>query len=790
MSRSLSLVLVPLLLIATNTFAAGRELAPRGAAPTSYQVRDARVGFAGERFLTVWIEDMSRIGTHLMGAFSDASGRRVTPIAFPIANSFRGRALQLVGTGDSYALFWRDADNRVYLSDIDLTGRMTRTTELALPPFIDLHVAWNGTRFFAAVRHPVLATYSAEGLLLSRSGEILKRDLPIDDFAYAFHAIADGDGFAAATSGFEGVFAYRITGNGDVTEYAIDETRSATAYVSTATDGALLVTWPTNEELRATVVSASGTVQPHQVLASTPQPTHLLHVRRVNDKHLITYIKIVENTYSGIATITRNADGTFTLPNSVAGRFSASVLTPVIAASSAQVSFGVFAQPSPYPAPLMSVAIANDATASEPEFVSVSRTRQAQPILGSNGANLLAAWSDIQGSAAYVRTSPLSAEGSPLSDHIAAPAFVATRELPSNGSEFLVVQSRDDKLLATRVAHDGTPIDAEPIVLGEHTQAWWTLDAAVAWAGDRWIVAWERFDRMQLAIVRNGVVTTSSLWVGDKTATKPVLGFNGSTLLLVWNELVLQQCWFPICPDGTRRTVAARLTPDGVFLDLEPLEIPFTWSATSIATSGEEFLVLGETTATIIDASAAPRILESRRIFNWPATGDVTWDGSSYAVALRYLGARWHLSVTHLDRDLNVVGAPVGTPTLAPDLFLAPSIARSLVVVQEGDPAGGARAVVYSEAEMLPLPAPPPAPLGVRATPIGNGRFEITWGESIGAELYRVTVTTPGGSTLFVADVPADQPRRVIAPFATPRVTAFNAGGASDTLPRRRGARW
>ena len=79
---------------------------------------------------------MSSIGTHLMGAFSDASGRRITTVAFPIVRSFRGRALQLVGTGDSYALFWKDWLDRTYLTDIDLNGQVTRTTMLALPQHI------------------------------------------------------------------------------------------------------------------------------------------------------------------------------------------------------------------------------------------------------------------------------------------------------------------------------------------------------------------------------------------------------------------------------------------------------------------------------------------------------------------------------------------------------------------------------------------------------------------------------------------------------------------------------
>ena len=80
----------------------------------------------------------------------------------------------------------------------------------------------------------------------------------------------------------------------------------------------------------------------------------------------------------------------------------------------------------------------------------------------------------------------------------------------------------------------------------------------------------------------------------------------------------------------------------------------------------------------------------SREIFNWPALGDVTWDGATYAIALRYHAARWRLAVLHLDRNANQVGGSRGVETLPPDQFLAPGIAAiragsSLIAVQEGD---------------------------------------------------------------------------------------------------------
>jgi hypothetical protein len=778
------LCLVAVLLVATNAFAAGRELAPRGAAPTSYATSKPQVAFAGTRFLTIWTEDMGNIGLHLMGAFSDASGHRVTTVAFPVLPSFAGHPLQLVGTGDGYAFFWKDGNGNTVLTDVDLAGNVTRTTTLALPRHIDLRVAWNGTRFFAALRHPVGATYDAEGFLLARSGEILRRDLPLDDQAYAFHVIADGDGFAAATSGFRGVFAYRIAGDGDVTSYAVDETPSDFPIVSTTSDGGLLVVRAAQLDVRANVVTASGEVQPRIVLAASTRPLRVVHVRRVDDGSLVAYLSQTGER-GGLATLTLHANGTVAPSPDVAVDLVPNVLTPIVAASSASTTFTVFARPETYPPPLLSVSIANDGSARDPEPVAVSRTRQSQPILGSGGGRVLAAWSDIQGIAAFVRTTSLTPDAAPLTDTIAAPAYVAARELPWNGAEYLVVESRNDQLLATRVAYDGTPLDAAPLVLGSHFSPWWALNAAVAWAGDRWVVAWDTNGRIQFATVRNGVATPAKqIDFGEALPSKPALSFNGTALLLVWNQEIPPECYFPPCVRGDQYAYAARLTLDGT-LDAKRLAIPTAYDY-SIATSGNEFLILGGTTATTIDASASA-VLDSRPIFNWPAAGDVTWGGTSYAVALRYLGVRWHLSVTHLDRDLNLVAPPRGTETLPPDLAAAPSIAGSIVAVQEGDPANGARAVVYRETDMPPLPAPPPPPHNMVKTLRGDGLLEVTWDESPGAELYRVTVTGPGTAQSF--DVPADQPRRAITLPGLVRVTAFNAGGASDPLVRRRAVR-
>jgi hypothetical protein len=78
----------------------------------------------------------------------------------------------------------------------------------------------------------------------------------------------------------------------------------------------------------------------------------------------------------------------------------------------------------------------------------------------------------------------------------------------------------------------------------------------------------------------------------------------------------------------------------------------------------------------------------------------------------------------------------------------------------------------------------------VRTRDAGSeGRYEITWDESPGAEFYRVFIFGPQGGCWSIFDIPATQPRSVIAQFPATRVIAFNTGGASEPPPRRRSTR-
>jgi hypothetical protein len=197
-------------------------------------------------------------------------------------------------------------------------------------------------------------------------------------------------------------------------------------------------------------------------------------------------------------------------------------------------------------------------------------------------------------------------------------------------------------------------------------------------------------------------------------------------------------------------------------------------------------MILAGGTATVIDETAS-RILRSSTIFGWDAAGDVLWNGSAYTVALRYKLARWYLSVTHLDRRGIEIGAQYGIETLAAEALAPPSIAGSVIALQEGDFLNGARAVVRHESDLPALPPPPAMPI-VRLDHTEFEYFEFTWDPVPGAELYVVEEETFGWYQGGVQIVRADQPLRAGTSSRSVRVIAVGAGGTSSPL-RQRSAR-
>lgn len=797
-----ALLLLVLSLTSLSLAAAGRELAPPFLAPGRYVTIAPQVAFAGGRFLTVWQEDMDHLGSPIMGAFSDVTGRRSSARAYPLAlPAITGpHSMRLIPSGDSFTLFWTDAvRGTTLMAHIDLEGRVTSTHTVALPGHFLGSYAWNGTHFLGIVQRN--ATYEAEGAIFDREGRIVRGAITIPFFTYAFDiTVANGE-FVAVTSGWDGIHVQTITTDGVQKHKSIERTTRGGTYrvtqgvVTPKGNGDVLVVWAGGglgqDELKSIAFRRDGTLSEPSVLATHRGVITPLEVTRTaGSEYLAAYIA-TEGEEVALWTVQMDASGT---------RAAAPVkrVTPAYLGATAAANHNtilvVHPKP-PYLAGIVGTALETDGSVRASEVLSIGWLHQTQPVLAAGGGGVLAAWTETDGDAAWVSA---STTGDASGRIVVGPGFLAARELPWNGTHHLVVHHDTTRLLATRVAADGTVFDAQPIVLGSFTLTGSQTQASAVWTGDYWLVIWTDGQRLRIVDVSRGgfasVPRTLDVhpplpeeWT--RYVDSPSLGFDGTHALLVWHESQQPPCsLFPPCGGGETKTFATLLTRDGAPAGNEvELQVQY-YAPVSIASSGSEFVVLSGTRAIVLDGDPSVlRVAATRDLFDWNVTSDVTWDGRDYVVAMRYRGARWHLSLRRLDRNLNDVTAPRGTPTLTPDVHAPPSVAApfsgdALIGVQEGTIEAGVRATVYREAELALLPAPPAPPQNVRVRPNGF-RYEVTWDPSPSGdvELYVVEVQTTGGVWGEVARVGADV-RSVDVGWPTVRVRAFNAGGSSAAV--------
>ncbi|HYK03377.1 MAG TPA: fibronectin type III domain-containing protein [Thermoanaerobaculia bacterium] len=780
--RTLLLLLFSLTTLSAG--AAGRELAPREVASTPYAKAEAHTAFAGGRFLTVWQEDMGYLGRQVMGAFSDANGRRVSPRSFPLAlPEMRDYwSMQLVAMGDSFALFRGNAELGAVMIEIDLAGKVTAVRTVELPHPVPAKFAWNG-EYFLALQSP---SYSyAEAALLDRDGKIVRAGIPLPQAANQFDVVVMGREFAVVTNGPPGLFLQLISENGAGRRRTIADWygtsegpyRPQDAVVTLTPSGRLLIVWSAGtyvrQHLRAVTFTndAEGTLSPVRLLAENAGSIVPLGVLSTGGEAMVAF-SALEGYRNELRTV----------------RFA----TPEEAAAPSSGTSQVLLFPSiTTERHVVSVAIGVDGQRRAPELLSLGFSRQSQPILGAGGGNVLATWTE---SADTVRSALVTPDGEPLPAAPVAHGTIAARELAWSGAYQLGVQRDGRKLTAMRITADGRAVDKEPIVLAEMVPPA-LYPASVVWTGEQWVVVWTAGSRLRVARVSAAGIPSAArslplpLAPPDSTRREvqpPLVAFDGEHVLVLWTEISMAPCELaaPPCPFTDPRRFALLLTPDGSPTDDVPFELPIGFG-TSIASSGSEFLILDGTRATVlVKGRNRLRIAAMRELFNYPATSDVTWDGRDYVVALRYTGANWYLALKRLDRNLQDVGETRGTRTLAPDQFEQPSVAapfagEALIGLQEGTPADGVRAVVYREADLAPLPPRPDAPRNVRLRQLGTDRYEVTWEPSAGAEQYRIEALGSDGEWHWIAGTDAGTHHATVR-WPNLRVSAFNAGGASE----------
>ena len=789
---------IAVLTFTTNTFAAGRELASRPLIPQREFVWNLAVASAGGRFLTVWEQRLPH-SSAIYGVLSDADGRRISPAAFLLLETTHTASIELVGTSDSFAMFWTDYyANTVRQAHIDLDGRVLDTRASELPSGIRVDVAWNGERFLAVVFRPGFHN-RAVAAFLERDGTLIRNDLILGaaSDSTAFEIAILEDGFLVFTGSRSTFFAYVITNDGAVTQSIAGD--PATYIASTAlSDDRLLVVWSAPGGQLRSAIWQNGTKLRDQILMVNHKGIAPVAVLSGDGHHLLAFIDNID-THNTISTMHLDDDGARTSEPVAVSETGA---LPPPGASNGNV---VFVPHQPYPVHAIdSVSFRRDATVATREKLSVRPASQSAVVVGTGGGSMLSVFNEsTTDGGTRVRAAVVGRDFAPESVHeLAADGLLRARSLAWSGTEYLVVyQERARGMRALRVTYNGVPI-GEPANLGDAPPDIST--AAVTWAGDRWAVAWvDHRDSVirYVTVSRGGVAAPPrDLRPSEKILIEVALAYDGSRVRLAWIES--DYPLFPTIPLGDA-VFTTLLRRDGRMEGDVPLSIPASNpSRVTLASNGKRVVLLVDelthTSINVIDAETR-QLLSARTLFEWPAHSDVTWDGDVFVAALSYRGARTYAAIFRLDEDGTEIEAPRGIMTIGTTMVtVAASPGYDAVIgVTESDAAAGVRAVIYAERELPRLPDPPPPPVNVRLHTISAYELRLTWDPPPGVdvEIYDVQARRNDGRIEVVYDAGPgfartyDSNAMRIRTFVNGMPSPWSDWITAQPLPRRRTTR-
>lgn len=768
-----TLLALVLSLVALDLAGSGREIAPRPLVPAAYNIGRVSTAFAADRFLTAW-----PFGTSVVGVFSDADGRRISDAWFPLVHDERGiTSMQLVGTGDSWALFWQNGIGTTHrMAHIDADGKLTRIISFEIPQRPVAPIVWNGTHFMTV-------TEAADAVIFDRDGTVL-RLAKLESADYRTVAAA-GSGFAAMST-ISGITAQRVDAGGVSPRIDVERVFSVPrphSLVTAQNDaGDVLAIWALGPDgVKSAFLRRDGSVtEAIQLPIDERQNIRPLHLVPTDGGFRLFF-----TTDDGLdkprtlRTVLLDRNGAASGSGSTAIVTFSTVSSPPMSIASSD-ALTLFALPSEFgpTTPVRSIAVPHDGRAPREEVLSIAPARQSDPAIVAASGRYLAVFTQWSGLEPSARAVVLTPAAEPIANTTVAPT-VGPVDLASNGNEVLAIGMRDRRLTGARITRNGIRVDREPLLIAEDATS-----AAVTWAGNRWIVAWNTERRIfTVEVSLEGKVSAPRALQAaptdtDTTIADVALAFDGRNVLVVWHEPAPGGCVPEACPPPSVRNAifAARLDDAAATIIAEGP------GHEAVASNGREFAVLRGGEVIFVRIAGGAIVAEApRTILDYPRgiRGDITWDGSEYVVALRYGVYRSHLAVHRIASGGFATSPPRHTEVLPAEFtgVARPGIAAergssAVIVLHENAPADPARVVAHLEHELQPRPAPPAAPANVRidgqnlewdpvpgdvegyAIEDGNGNLRLT----VSADTHAVTLSNS---------------------FPNPRVRAFNAGGLS-----------
>jgi hypothetical protein len=700
------LVLV-LALLASNAFAAGRKLAEPPLGPSSYGPYQPLVAYAGGRYLTVWVESLDSAGYRILGAYSDSEGNRLSPSAFFIAGDVVALPVQLLGTGNAFALFLAFADS-TQMIDIDLAGHVTGTRTIAIDSFhVDGSIGWNGTHF--------VAVESTRAVFFDRDGTFVRKiTLTCRPLRYEMLSLESDVIVASVCATGGGLRADRIASDGTITRTMLDpEVVSYDVRITAArgSNGRMLLAWgaPASEQtLKTAILSMDGTVTSmHTIAMGGNDPYEPLIAIRTGSRFLLAYLTAGRLHVSTLASDGTQMSRDDTQVNSY-GR-------PASAASNGTkilVSDIAFEANQPL-GQVRTRRIAAGAPIATTGILSIIPARQLPPAIGAGSGALVAIWTEQQGSTSSVRAARLAPDGTPLSASlIEAKGTLASRDLAWNGAEYLTVIHRNGELRAQRIDAFGEKAGSATLLMNAAANS--TPHVAVAWADDHWEVAGtDAAGAFHAEVAAGGAVSS---WTALKlegplpedhvrTGIYDVaIAWDGERAHVAWIEGRYFPCSFecielrPAFVATLDRFAAQAGEPQRISDEFEFAE------ALSLAANEDTLVSATSRYNDVTFVTSLPlRDGGPQATRSFDGAADVTWDGSSFVLALR---ERDRLTVRRLDANLRDAGRARSVAVAPPDAPLSvPSVAvaipgNAVITIHEVEANSGARAIAYAEQEL------------------------------------------------------------------------------------------
>ncbi len=511
----------------------------------------------GSAFLAVWIDrTISNVGD-VHGARFSPDGNRLGDEVLRIAVTSADEAEVALAFGaNRYLVVW-SAGTVLRGRFIERDGTMSEVFEIAPIAWagFSLQVAFNGDRFL--VTWPMETVF--RGALLDTNGAVLKTFViaPSAQTGYQPQTVAANGAFQFVTAitdftrvpnenGYpHEVGLTPIDGNGTVGARVVIAPPDTPVFdlraVSSGTD--VVVAWSTaigipGGKVRAVRVTSgvAGTIE------TIPAEGMYLHDAALDGGGFFVIYGADSTKYiRRLGASTTTVLATPPTPTAVLDVASSSARTLALVRGNARLGYSLGAAGADLYVSRLDTG--------DIEPVVVAPRHQSLPDVAAAGDLRLAVWCEYIGSERRLGIvgSRLNADGNPLDpggvDVHASVSYPTGPRVASNGTGWLVAWIDAAKLYVSRIAHDGTLIDAAPVEITSQVYA--GSDVAVSWDGTQYVVVFLRGFAMRglhttvraVRVPAQGAVTTPELTLAQESSnelTAMASGPEGS--LVVWRQ--------------------------------------------------------------------------------------------------------------------------------------------------------------------------------------------------------------------------------------------------------------